>query len=631
MFVAGIGKVDLTPPPGLPMFGYSRARRRDAAGVRTRLYARALYLEDARGERMALVQCDLGAISALLHRQVAQAVVRETGIAADRLLLAATHTHAGPGGYFGAGFYNYWGSNRPGYDPQLLTFLAQRIAWAVLDAYASRAPARLGTAQVSVFGLTHNRSLEAYQQNPAPIEPGDALWTMLPEYRAVDPVFTMIRVDRLLPLGSQPLGAFSNFAMHGTAVAASNDLYNGDVHAAAERTLEWAIQRHYGVQSEVIHALTNGASGDIAPAYTTQGMEEAERLGTDLGTRAFELFQSLDGRLTTDVRLEHNYREVSLRVQHVVDDRPVCPQPVVGVPVLGGSEEGRSPLYDPQHGIYEGARRDRPEGCHTWKRQALDFLQDLIPTRDFPTSLTLQALRINDLLLVTVPGEITTDLGQRLKQVLLQTLQNTGQEPTRVAVVGLANQYVSYFTTPEEYDLQHYEGASTLYGPASGLLVMAQLIRLVDELSRPGPVPVIPPQWRFDPGPKVPLLPAAVPLRAAREARRLEPNRHTVPPAPSFEWQDLSAGAIQFDGPLVSLEVQSASGAWGPLFVADIPVDDRGLSIEIRHLQDVPQTGAAVWRATWYPSGPIPGWLRFVVAARQNVPALYSDPFTLTP
>jgi neutral ceramidase len=106
VFVAGVGKVDITPPPGLPLFGYSRARTDPAAGVRTRLYARALYLEDARGEHVVLVQCDLGAISSLLHLQVARAIVQETGISVDRLLIGATHTHAGPGGYFGVAYYN---------------------------------------------------------------------------------------------------------------------------------------------------------------------------------------------------------------------------------------------------------------------------------------------------------------------------------------------------------------------------------------------------------------------------------------------------------------------------------------------------------------------------------------------
>jgi hypothetical protein len=30
-FVAGVGKVDLTPPPGLPLFGYSKIRTQSAA------------------------------------------------------------------------------------------------------------------------------------------------------------------------------------------------------------------------------------------------------------------------------------------------------------------------------------------------------------------------------------------------------------------------------------------------------------------------------------------------------------------------------------------------------------------------------------------------------------------------
>jgi len=473
-FVAGIGKADITPPPGLPLFGYSRVRTGDAAGVRTRLYARALYLEDARGEHVVLVQCDLGAISALLHLQVAHAIVQETGVSVDRLLIGATHTHAGPGGYFGVAYYNHWGSNRPGYDPQIVTFLTQRIANAILAAYRTRAAAKLAIGHTDIYGLTHNRSLEAYNNNQSHIGPEEALWTMLPEYQAVDPTFTMLRVDRIVGTGTQPLGAFTNFAMHGTAVAPSNDLYSGDVHAAAERALEWAIQRHYGVQSEVVHALTNGAEGDVAPVFTTQDFAEAEQLGLTLATKAFDLFQQLDTRLTDAVQLSPNYEEVALQTPYTVDDLVLCQHAMVGVPVLGGSEEGRSSLYGPLLGVYEGVRQEVPQGCHTWKRQALDFLQDLIPTTDFPATLILQTIRVNELLLVTVPGEMTTEMGQRVKQAALQAAQRTQQGITHVAIVGLANQYVSYFTTPEEYALQHYEGASTLYGPASGPFIAAR-------------------------------------------------------------------------------------------------------------------------------------------------------------
>ena len=483
VFVAGIGKVDITPPPGLPLFGYSRVRTNDAAGVRTRLYARALYLEDARGEHVVLVQCDLGAISALLHLQVARAIVQETGISVDRLLIGATHTHAGPGGYFGTAYYNFWGSNRPGYDPTIVTFLTERIANAVLAAYRTRAPAKLAIGHITIFGLTHNRSLEAYNNNKSQIVSEEILWTMLPEYRAIDPIFTMLRVDRIVGARTQPLGAFTNFAIHSTAVPPSNDLYSGDVHAAAERGLEWAIRQRYGVQTEIVHALTNGAEGDVAPAFTTQNFADAEQLGLSLAAKAFELFQDLDTRLTDTVHLGYNYEELPLQIPYTVDDLILCQQAMVGVPVLGGSEEGRLSSLGKLLGVYEGARQESPQGCHTWKLKALDFLQDLIPNTDFPTTMTLQTIRINELLLVAVPGEMSTEMGQRLKQAVLQAAQHTRQSITHVAIVGLANQYISYFTTPEEYALQHYEGASTLYGPASGPVIAARLGYLVAQMA----------------------------------------------------------------------------------------------------------------------------------------------------
>lgn len=34
-----------------------------------------------------------------------------------------------------------------------------------------------------------------------------------------------------------------------------------------------------------------------------------------------------------------------------------------------------------------------------------------------------------------------------------------------VVITGLANTYCDYVTTPEEYSVQRYEGASTIYGP----------------------------------------------------------------------------------------------------------------------------------------------------------------------
>ena len=34
-----------------------------------------------------------------------------------------------------------------------------------------------------------------------------------------------------------------------------------------------------------------------------------------------------------------------------------------------------------------------------------------------------------------------------------------------VVIAGLSNTYSDYIATPEEYNVQRYEGASTIYGP----------------------------------------------------------------------------------------------------------------------------------------------------------------------
>jgi neutral ceramidase len=588
-----------------------------------------MYLEDARGERLALVQCDLGAISSLLHAQVARSIVHETDIAVDRLLLSATHTHAGPGGYFGELFYNYWGANRPGYDPRIVTFLTERIAEAVLIAYRTRAPARLAIGHTTLYGLTYNRSLAAYAQNQSRSTPDESLWTMLPEYLAVDPTLTMLRLDRIDGTRTHPLGAWTNFAIHGTALPPSNDLYSGDVHAAAERSLEWAIQRQYRVTSEVIHALTNGAAGDVTPAVSTQDFEEAERLGLHLGAKAFELFQELDFRLTDAVQLDSNYEEVSFLVPHIVDDMAVCQQAMVGVPVPESAVAERALSYGLTLGTQAGGRLAAPQGCQTWKRQALGPLQDLNPTTDFPSTLTVQTLRINDLLLLAVPGEMTVEMGRRVQQAALQQAAYTHQGMKQAVLVGLANHHVGYFTTPEEYTQQHYEGAATLYGQASGPFIASRVLRLVEQMAVSNVRARLPRQWLFRPGPKIQALPEARTMPGARAAGPIRIERTTTPPHVSFRWQDLGPGAIELDQPLVSVETQERDGRWSLLFLNDIPVNDQGLHLEIRHLEAQPATGASLWQATWYPAGEVATPLRFVIAARGIHPVLYSEPFIL--
>ncbi|PYV75125.1 MAG: hypothetical protein DMG97_07005 [Acidobacteria bacterium] len=88
---AAVGKVDITPPPGIRLWGYSD-RKSPATGTLDPLYARVLVLE-AGGQSLALISVDLG-------RSFGPASLDRLRHAARNdvsfLIVAATHTHSGP-------------------------------------------------------------------------------------------------------------------------------------------------------------------------------------------------------------------------------------------------------------------------------------------------------------------------------------------------------------------------------------------------------------------------------------------------------------------------------------------------------------------------------------------------------
>jgi len=63
---------------------------------------------------------------------------------------------------------------------------------------------------------------------------------------------------------------------------------------------------------------------------------------------------------------------------------------------------------------------------------------------------------------LAVPGEFTVMTGRRLKKTVSQV---PGTGLTHLTIAGYANSFHQYVTTFEEYQLQHYEGASTHFGP----------------------------------------------------------------------------------------------------------------------------------------------------------------------
>jgi neutral ceramidase len=96
-----------------------------------------------------------------------------------------------------------------------------------------------------------------------------------------------------------------------------------------------------------------------------------------------------------------------------------------------------------------------------------------------PQILPIQILRIGQLVIAAGPGEFTITSGLRIRRNVAEALGGLAQH---VIFTGYANAYAGYVTTPEEYDVQLYEGASTHFGRATLPAYQQELARLADDL-----------------------------------------------------------------------------------------------------------------------------------------------------
>lgn len=116
--------------------------------------------------------------------------------------------------------------------------------------------------------------------------------------------------------------------------------------------------------------------------------------------------------------------------------------------------------------------------------------------RATPDVLPLQLLKIGQLYLVGGPAEYTIVAGLRIRRSVAEEL---GVPLENVLMQGYTNGYSQYVTTPEEYDIQHYEGASTLFGRYTTPAYQQEFAKLASSLrdgtalapGTPPPVPAI--------------------------------------------------------------------------------------------------------------------------------------------
>jgi hypothetical protein len=154
---AGVAKVEIAPPIEweVPLAGNRQLRFTRAGGSRPEsVSARAVALRQ--GARAALlVSADILVISPELAQRTLAAIQRELPIEAGQLMLVATHTHSGPGGYWQGGLAEM--SVGP-YQGRILDFLVERFAQVAIEAWADVGEVVVSTAGVDLEFTIKNRS-----------------------------------------------------------------------------------------------------------------------------------------------------------------------------------------------------------------------------------------------------------------------------------------------------------------------------------------------------------------------------------------------------------------------------------------------------------------------------------------
>lgn len=611
---AGIVNVDITPPPGMPKGGYSMMGK-NGVGFRTRLKARIFYLNDGKGQSLALVQTDLAGSSLLLHHTVTEAVAAQTGLSAKDIVITGTHSHSSVASHFDNDFYNKHFSNQAGLDPEYLAFITERLATGIKQAVRQRRSAKIATGRKDIYGYNRNRMLAAYKLNPG--KENIDLENPETKFQQVNPSLYMVRIDLLDDQGHyQPAGAFSSFSIHGTTLSAPTEVYNADVFAYVQRDLEWAIKEKYQTPWNIAHGFTTGTQGDMAPALADVGdnyishfevdFKASRKLGEGIAKQAISLFESLDGELQDELVLSSAAREINISENNKVENVELCQQPFVGNATAGGAYERRTPWLSlvPMLNGASGSKRwwFGKDGCQGSKRiLGTSLLQPLFePSESFPNTVLFQIMRINDMLILPLPFEITSESGRRISARVKSEFLAAKQDIKHSWVASVANGYFGYSATPEEYEYQSYEGASTLYGRYSTPYISAQLgvlakdmqLKEIEELSD---------EWTyllkinsFFPTPEKAQGNRSILTRAKSVLAEedYEENYYAI------EWQDVGPSQIDFHQPLVKIEMKTDQG-WQVLAQGQHLITDEGYDVEVR-LLDTEDKGMGTYQARWY-------------------------------
>lgn len=395
----GIAKVDITPDiNGLKVClnGYTDRKKALATGVRDRLYARAIVMSDQDGKLFGLVGTDLCYIATDLRDDVLKRLSPQ-GFNDDNLTIAATHTHSSFGGYDRTFIAKILFAP---FDQRVFDHTAERIARAVSEAKKDMREAKIEIGSVDMEGMNRSRLDPAFVFGDG--KAGQAIQPN-PEKYPVDERMTVLKITQA---DSDRVCVVIHYAAHPTILSPKNMQISADFCGVLCKKVEDTFG------DDAVALFLNGTLGDTAPLPDWTD---------DLAT---EIAQMADyGDKLADA--------------------------------VGRALEGVHP-FEGERIFCKTVRVKAPKVVirQLKKLTVPSFLSKLFyPKREIP----YQVIRMGNLILLAVCGELTTEVGNELNKMC--------PADAKCLVIAPANSYVGYIVTPKQYEDGGYASDTCFFGP----------------------------------------------------------------------------------------------------------------------------------------------------------------------
>lgn len=486
-YLIGSGIYDVTGPAAeLGMMGMASIDQK-TEGIQSRLFARSFVICDqTSNKRVVILSADIWSCTQAVKIEVVkrlQSIFGNNLYTVDNVLLSGTHTHSGPGGYSHYALYNL---TILGFDKQNFECIVNGMVQSIKRAHKNLAPGKIFINQGTVEECGRNRSPLAYNNNP---ENERGLYQSNTDKEML--------IIKFVKNNGKEIGCINWYAIHPTNRGNKNTLITGDNKGYASYLFEKEMGTNILEQETFVAAFANSNCGDVSGnvKFGVPDLVHDFIRMQEFGEKQYKKAKELYNRANEELRGSIDYRYTYVNMSNVKiegTDNRTYPA-ALGASMFAGSTEDSTSKF----GIEEGMTADSSEDFLNDKKpvilQAITLLSGLVSgfkypgllkdemkkghgrkpivfaqglAKPYPLSpevLPLQIIRIGHLVLTAIPGEITTMAGRRLRESIRKILEEMGVE--YIIPVTYANAYAGYITTKEEYDMQHYEGASTHFGP----------------------------------------------------------------------------------------------------------------------------------------------------------------------